>query len=55
MNADIAPWLDPFNTSLSVLLFLVGLFCLLTRRNVIKQVRLNRPWPLAISQHPKER
>jgi len=32
------PWLDPFNTSLSVLLFLIGLFCLLTRRNVIKQV-----------------
>ena len=38
MNVDLMPWLDPFNTSLSVLLFLVGLFCLLTRRNVIKQV-----------------
>jgi NADH:ubiquinone oxidoreductase subunit K len=33
-----APWLDPFNTSLSIVLFFVGLFCLLTRRNVIKQV-----------------
>jgi NADH-quinone oxidoreductase subunit K len=32
------PWLDPLNTSLSVGLFLIGLFCLLTRRNVIKQV-----------------
>ena len=32
------PWLDPFNTSLSLMLFLVGLFCLLSRRNVIKQV-----------------
>jgi len=32
------PWLGPLNTSLSVLLFLIGLFCLLTRRNVIKQV-----------------
>lgn len=31
-------WLDPFNMSLSVLLFLTGLGCLLTRRNVIKQV-----------------
>jgi NADH:ubiquinone oxidoreductase subunit K len=31
-------WLDPLNRSLSVLLFLVGLFCLLTRRDVIKQV-----------------
>ena len=38
MKVDLMPWLDPFNTSLSVLLFLVGLFCLLTRRNVIKQV-----------------
>jgi NADH:ubiquinone oxidoreductase subunit K len=33
-----SPWLDPLNTSLAVSLFLVGLFCLLTRRNVIKQV-----------------
>ena len=32
------PWLDPFNTSLSLMLFLTGLFCLLSRRNVIKQV-----------------
>jgi NADH-quinone oxidoreductase subunit K len=31
-------WLDPLNRSLSVLLFLVGLLCLLTRRGVIKQV-----------------
>jgi NADH:ubiquinone oxidoreductase subunit K len=38
VNADLMPWLDPFNTSLSVLLFLIGLLCLLTRRNVIKQV-----------------
>ncbi len=32
------PWLDPFNTVLAVLLFGLGFFCLLTRRNVIKQV-----------------
>jgi len=38
VNADMMPWLDPLNTSLSVLLFLIGLFCLLTRRNVIKPV-----------------
>ena len=31
-------WLDPFNTSLSIVLFVIGLSCLLTRRNVIKQV-----------------
>ena len=31
-------WLNPFNTALSMLLFLTGLFCLLTRRSVIKQV-----------------
>jgi NADH:ubiquinone oxidoreductase subunit K len=31
-------WLDMLNTSLTVLLFLIGLFCLLTQRNVIKQV-----------------
>jgi len=37
MKADIVR-LDVLNTSLAVLLFLVGLFCLLTRRNVIKQV-----------------
>ena len=38
MNVEMVPCLDLFNTSLSVLLFLIGLFCLLTRRNVIKQV-----------------
>ena len=32
------PWLDTLNSSLAVLLFLVGLLCLLTQRNVIKQV-----------------
>ena len=32
------PWLDAFNTSLTVLLFLLGLLCLLTQRNAIKQV-----------------
>lgn len=37
MKADIVR-LDVLNTSLAVLLFLIGLFCLLTRRNVIKQV-----------------
>ena len=31
-------WLDPFNTALIVAVFVIGLFCLLTRRNVIKQV-----------------
>jgi len=38
MNVETVPWLNLFNTSLSGLLFLIGLFCLLTRRNVIKQV-----------------
>ncbi len=37
MNPDPL-WLDPLNTATSLLLFLLGLFCLLTRRNVIKQV-----------------
>jgi NADH-quinone oxidoreductase subunit K len=37
MNSDLF-WLDPVNTALSALLFLTGLFCLLTRRNAIKQV-----------------
>jgi NADH-quinone oxidoreductase subunit K len=32
------PWMDTFNTSLALLLFVIGLFCLLTRRRVIKQV-----------------
>jgi NADH:ubiquinone oxidoreductase subunit K len=37
MNAEL-PWLDTLNTSLTVLLFLTGLLCLLTQRNAIKQV-----------------
>ena len=32
------PWLSPLNTTLSVLLFVLGLYCLLTQRKVIKQV-----------------
>jgi len=31
-------WLDPLNVALVIMLFLVGLLCLLTQRNVIKQV-----------------
>jgi NADH:ubiquinone oxidoreductase subunit K len=31
-------WLDVVNTSLTALLFLIGLLCLLTQRNAIKQV-----------------
>lgn len=38
MNAEAMPWLDPLNTGASLLLFGIGLFCLLTRQNVIKQV-----------------
>jgi len=38
MNVETMPWLDMLNISLTALLFLIGLFCLLTRRNVIKQV-----------------
>jgi NADH-quinone oxidoreductase subunit K len=34
----ISPFLNIFNTSLSVALFLLGLTCLLTRRNVTRQV-----------------
>ena len=37
MNPEM-PWLDPVNLSLTGLLFLIGLLCLLTRRSVIKQV-----------------
>jgi len=37
MSVETA-WLDLLNTSLTVALFLIGLFCLLTRRSVIKQV-----------------
>jgi NADH:ubiquinone oxidoreductase subunit K len=38
VNAGAPSGLDLVNTSLSLLLFGVGLFCLLTRRNAIKQV-----------------
>ena len=38
MNVGTAPWLDAFNTALSLLLFGIGLFCLLTRRSVLKQL-----------------
>ncbi|MBM4464370.1 MAG: NADH-quinone oxidoreductase subunit K [Chloroflexi bacterium] len=38
MNVGTMDWLNLLNTSLSVLLFLIGLFCLFSRRNVIKQV-----------------
>lgn len=37
MSAEL-PWLDTLNTSVAVLLFLIGLLCLLTQRNAIKQV-----------------
>jgi len=37
MSAEMV-WLDPLNVALVIALFLIGLFCLLTRRNVIKQV-----------------
>jgi len=37
MSAEM-PWLDPLNVALVISLFLLGLFCLLTRRNIIKQV-----------------
>ncbi|MFN2166618.1 MAG: NADH-quinone oxidoreductase subunit NuoK [Anaerolineae bacterium] len=37
MNPE-TPWLDPVNLSVTGLLFLIGLLCLLTRRSVIKQV-----------------
>ena len=38
MNVQTTPWLDAFNTALSLLLFGIGFFCLLTRRNVLRQV-----------------
>ena len=38
MNVETMDWLDLLNAALTVLLFVIGLFCLLTRRNVIKQV-----------------
>lgn len=38
MNAALAPWLDAFNTTVSLLLVGIGFFCLLTRRSVLKQV-----------------
>lgn len=37
MSADM-PWLDLLSVALVIALFLIGLFCLLTRRNIIKQV-----------------
>jgi NADH-quinone oxidoreductase subunit K len=38
VSPQTTPWLDPLNTSLSAALFLIGLLCLLTRRNVIRHV-----------------
>ena len=38
MNAFEMVWLSPLNTVLSVLLFALGLYCLLTQHKVIKQV-----------------
>jgi len=38
MHLETQLWLDILNTPLSILLFLIGLFCLLTRRSIIKQV-----------------
>lgn len=32
------PWLDVLNSALSIFLFGLGLYCLLSRRNAIKQV-----------------
>jgi NADH:ubiquinone oxidoreductase subunit K len=37
MNSGM-PWLDPVSLSVTGMLFLIGLLCLLTRRSVIKQV-----------------
>jgi NADH-quinone oxidoreductase subunit K len=37
MSAEL-PWLDALTTAVTVVLFLIGLLCLLTQRNVIKQV-----------------
>ena len=37
MSAEMI-WLDLLNVALVIALFLIGLFCLLTRRNIIKQV-----------------
>lgn len=37
MSAEL-PWLDTLNIFLTVSLFLIGLLCLLTQRNAIKQV-----------------
>ena len=35
--SEAPPWLDVVNTLLPILLFLVGLLCLLTQRDAIKQ------------------
>ena len=37
MSAEM-PWLSQFCVALIIALFLLGLFCVLTRRNIIKQV-----------------
>jgi len=38
VRPEMTPLLDIVNTSVSLILFVVGLGCMLTRRNVIKQV-----------------
>lgn len=38
MNVLSIPWVNTLTTALALVLFLIGLFCLLTRRSVIKQV-----------------
>ena len=38
MHLAMTPWLNGLTTALSIGLFLIGLGCLLTQRNVIKQV-----------------
>ena len=38
MSVETMPWLDAFNTALSLLLVGIGFFCLLTQRSVLKQV-----------------
>ncbi len=38
MNILSIPWVNTLNTILALLLFTIGLFCLLTRHSVVKQV-----------------